>query len=147
MAHIIDSRGIVHFVPDAPRRRPQGANRFWHRLAAITTGIILLPFLCAAGAGIYLGIRDGLPKPATAAPAAHSIALPKPLPAALRACRTAPRQYQGYCIGLYLRPAYTLTQADGTKIHTPAGPALVKECMTQGLDHSELGYCLTQPIG
>lgn len=128
---LIDADGTRFIEETASRRRTRRVIA-WGSLVAAS------PFFLAALIGLYLA--------ATGDSAQAETPLPKPLPAAIKACEDAPRQYQGYCIGLYLRPAYTLDIEDGATTHTPAGPALVRECMTQGLDHSELGACLTQPI-
>jgi len=48
------------------------------------------------------------------------------------------------CVKLYLRPATTHHQADGTVTSDPAGPALVAECLSQ-YRGVELHSCLTQP--
>lgn len=128
--HIIAGDG-THFtsVSDARRR-----NR---KIAAIAGLVIAFPFFCAAMVGIYLGLTEGL------RPAADLL---KPLPAALTACEDAPRQFQSYCIGLYLRPATIETFEDGSSHTTATGPELVEECMTPGLTRPELGACLTQPL-
>jgi hypothetical protein len=126
--HIIAGDG-TRFVPQ---------QRKWVLLRAtayITFLVITALFLSAAVIGFHRAAIEGTPSPA-----ASSITLPKPLPAALRACRTVPTRFQGYCIGLYLRPAYTIN-----RVYTPAGPALVKECLDQ-YRGGELAYCLTQPI-
>jgi hypothetical protein len=106
------------------------------RLALAGIATLIFAFFATAGAiGLKQAADQGAPSPA-----ASSITLPKPLPAALNACRTVPTRFQGYCVGLYLRPAYTIG-----RVHTPAGPALVKECIDQ-YRGGELAYCLTQPI-
>lgn len=71
--------------------------------------------------------------------AATPTALPKPLAGALTACKGVDARWQGYCIGLYLRPAHK-----DANTFTPAGPALVKECLDQ-YKGQELASCLTQP--
>lgn len=48
------------------------------------------------------------------------------------------------CVKLYLRPATTHHQADGTVTSDPAGPTLVAECLSQ-YQGVELHSCLTQP--
>lgn len=48
------------------------------------------------------------------------------------------------CVKLYLRPATTHHQADGTVTSDPAGSALVAECLSQYMG-VELHSCLTQP--
>ena len=112
------------------------ARRTRNKIIALTCAIASTPFIIAALVGI------GLAATGNAHPAIDN---PAPLDKAIAACEKAPAQYQAYCIGLYLRPAYTLDNG-GAPTHTPAGPAIVRECFAQGLDRIELGACLTQPI-
>lgn len=108
------------------------------RRAKITAIVALLastPFMVAAAMGLGMAARGETPSD-----------LPTPLPAAVKACDKVIDQYQGYCIGLYLRPAYEIDLGEGAMSYTPAGPALVKECTDQYTDRDELGMCLTQGI-
>lgn len=75
--------------------------------------------------------------------AAHD---PTPIAPATKACQGIPDSMQGKCIGLFLRPGYSLIQKDGSKVDTPNGAALVKECRGQYAG-AELRACLSQPIG
>lgn len=60
---------------------------------------------------------------------------------AKKACRRAPRGSMQDCLALYLRRDW-----HDTRTYTPAGPALVKECISQ-YRGTELADCLTQEIG
>lgn len=122
---------------DGTRYVPQKQKWVLARSAAYLVFILLTALFVAAA---VIGFHRAATAPTTPSPVASSITLPKPLPAALKACRTVPTRFQGYCIGLYLRPAYTID-----RVHTPAGPALVKECIEQ-YKGQELAFCLTQPI-
>lgn len=62
-----------------------------------------------------------------------------------RVCKGVPDDLMNDCITLYHRKAESHTNADGSKISNPAGPALVRECTSQYHDHAELKPCLTQP--
>lgn len=128
--HIIDADG-TSFVPITQAQRKR------RKIIAIVSLIASSPFVIGAFVGIGIAIKDQ----ASAAPV-----ISPTLTKAIEACDAAPREFEGYCIGLYLRPAYTLDIEGGATSHTPAGPALVKECFEQDLDRSDLGACLTQPI-
>lgn len=129
--HIISADGTTFVAtPKATRTR--------RKIIALACGIAAAPFMLAALVGIGLAATGNATPP---------IDNPAPLDKAITACADAPAQFQGYCIGLYLRPAYDLDMGDAGASHTPAGPALVQECLEQGLDREELGACLTQPIG
>lgn len=65
---------------------------------------------------------------------------------ALKACEEVPDNAREACIALYLRPAYDLDMGENGASHTPAGPALVKECTDQYTDRDELTMCLSQGI-
>lgn len=63
-----------------------------------------------------------------------------------KACKGIPNSMMEKCIGLSLRPGYSITQKDGSKVDTPNGAVLVKECRGQ-YKSEELRVCLSQPIG
>lgn len=63
------------------------------------------------------------------------------LSTAKRACAKAPRGSMQDCLALYLRRAWHTPST-----YTPAGPALVKECISQYRGR-ELADCFTQEIG
>lgn len=63
------------------------------------------------------------------------------LPIARAACAKAPRGAMQDCLALYMRGAWF-----DARTYTPAGPALVKECISQ-YRGAELADCFTQEIG
>jgi len=123
--HIITADGTHFEEVDATKARTRKIIR---RTIGIAATLLTAIFLSA--------VIIGFSKAATPTPAP----LPKPLAGALKACEGIDARYQGYCIGLYLRPSVKI---DNT--FTPAGPALVKECRDQ-YRGQELASCLTQPI-
>lgn len=121
--HIITADG-THFEEIGAT---QARNRkIFRRVIGIAATLATAIFLSA--------VIIGFSQAATPAP------LPKPIAGALKACHGIDARWQGYCIALYLRPAYDIANT-----HTPAGPALVKECR-EGYEGQELAFCLTQPI-
>lgn len=126
--HIITADG-THFEEIGAKKARN--RKILRRVIGITATLLTAIFLSA--------VIIGFSKAATPTPGAD-IALPKPLAGALRACQGIDPRWQGYCIALYLRPAYDIANT-----HTPAGPALVKECR-EGYEGQELASCLTQPI-
>lgn len=127
--HIITADGTHFEEVGAKKARTRKIIR---RVIGITATLVTAIFLSA--------VIIGFSKAATPSTPGADIALPKPLAGALSACHGIDPRWQGYCIALYLRPAYDI---DNT--HTPAGPALVKECRDQ-YRGQELASCLTQPI-
>lgn len=127
-------------VAQARRRRTA-----FRSMKALTI-IAAIPFLIAAFVGIGMAATGNAPADINASSAASSTpTLPKPLPKAMKACKGVDNRYQGYCIGLALRPAYTVINRDGSKAYTPNGFALVKECRTEYRGKA-LAHCFTQPI-
>jgi hypothetical protein len=121
--HIITADG-THFEEIGAQRATR--RKIIRRLIGIGATLITAIFLSAVIIGFS---RAASPTP-----------LPRPLPAALSACKGIDARWQGACISLALRPAYTINNT-----HTPNGIALVKECRDQ-YRGQELAYCLTQPI-
>lgn len=127
---IISADGTIYIPLTAARRR----NR---RLALIIASIIALPFLLAALVGVGMaatGNTDALETTASHRPAGISLAKVD------KACAPAGKALRDACRSLYLRRDWHTANT-----YTPAGPALVKECIAQyrGI---ELRYCLTQEV-
>jgi hypothetical protein len=66
--------------------------------------------------------------------------------AAYADCDGLSLHYFRLCIGLDVVPAASHTNADGSKISDPAGPALVRECLSQ-YTGAELDSCFMQFSG
>lgn len=113
------------FVPASRNRKIKLA------LLALLVGLIVIPFLLATGIGLAKGIKGDYDETY--------------LTVAQKACAPAPDEFEGYCISLYLRPAGKQAWEDGSVTTTPAGPALVTECLNQGLTRAEMGSCLVRP--
>lgn len=120
--HIITGDGTHYEEVGATKARNR---KIFRRVIGIAATLATAIFLSA----VIIGFSQ----------AATPTALPKPLAGALTACKGVDARWQGYCIGLYLRPAHK-----DANTFTPAGPALVKECLDQ-YRGQELASCLTQP--
>ena len=132
--HIISGDGTIFVELSASRRRR-------NKIIAAISLIAATPFAAAAAVGIYLGATgqvDSHTPTITAEPVATAGI---PLAKAQKACRPAPKGMRPDCLALYMRSAWTTPHS-----FTPAGPALVTECLDQ-YRGTELRLCLEHPIG
>lgn len=118
----------TRYIPEARR------TRRIRRTLLGGAAIIALPFMIAAALGIAQGIDQEINNRPTA---------PIKVEKAIKACDRAPEPARADCIGLYLRPAYTIGGS-----YTPAGAKIVEgECFADtALTRGELIDCLRRPI-
>lgn len=120
-----------------PARRALTRKIIRRTIWAITL-IVTALFLSAA----IIGLNQAIHTPAPTM--THTAAAIDPginLATAKKACRRAPKGSGQDCLALYLRRAWHTPST-----YTPAGPALVKECISQYRGR-ELADCFTQEIG
>lgn len=104
---------------------------------AITTAFLIITALFLSAAVIGLQRAAIAPSaPATTPTASTSISMP----AALKACKKAPKGALNDCLATYLRHAWS-----DKNTFTPEGRILVRECFSQ-YRGAELRSCLKQPL-
>lgn len=105
--------------------------------------ILTALFLSAAIIGLRhaAGVPDTIPSHTPSMSKTSSQLIATNIRTMQRACAKAPRGSKQDCMALYLRGAWF-----DAHNYTPAGPALVKECISQ-YRGAELADCFTQEIG
>ena len=132
--YIISADGTQYEATTAAQAR---RRRSTFRTIKVLTFLAMIPFLAAALVGVGMAATGNAPADLKASPAATSTTS---LAKVDKACAKAGKGNLNACRALYLRKAW-----QDKNTYTPAGPALVKECIDQyrGI---ELRYCLTQPV-